>query len=124
MLIFENLTQSVIAGDPETTVALARQALADGLDPLDVINQGLTPGIRYTGEQFAAGEMFLPDLMLAAEAMKQAVAVLEPEMTRRGSRRQVLGRVVIGTIQGDIHEIGKNLVATMLSANGFEVRWC
>jgi corrinoid protein of di/trimethylamine methyltransferase len=121
MLIFENLTQSVIAGDPETTVALARQALADGLDPLDVINQGLTPGIRYTGEQFAAGEMFLPDLMLAAEAMKQAVAVLEPEMTRRGSRRQVLGRVVIGTIQGDIHEIGKNLVATMLSANGFEV---
>jgi len=121
MPLFDSLTQSVIAGDPETCVALARQALADGLDPLDVINQGLVPGIQYTGEQFASGEMFLPDLMLAAEAMKQAIAVLEPEMARRGTRRQVLGRVVIGTIQGDIHEIGKNLVATMLSASGFEV---
>jgi corrinoid protein of di/trimethylamine methyltransferase len=121
LTLFESITQAVIAGDPEGTLALARQALADHLDPLEVINQGLTPGIRYTGEQFAAGEMFLPDLMLAAEAMKQAVAVLEPEMARRGSRRQTLGRVVIGTIQGDIHEIGKNLVATMLSANGFEV---
>jgi corrinoid protein of di/trimethylamine methyltransferase len=119
--LIDSITQAVIAGDPEGTVVLARQALVDGLDPLDVINQGLTPGMRTIGEQFAAGEMFLPDLMLAAEAMKQAIAVLEPEMTRRGSRRQVLGRVVIGTIQGDIHEIGKNLVATMLSANGFEV---
>lgn len=115
------LTQSVVAGEPETAVALAKQALATGIDPLDVINLGLVPGIQYMGEQFAAGEMFLPDLMLAAEAMKQAIAVLEPEMTRRGTHRQVLGRVVIGTIQGDIHEIGKNLVATLLSASGFEV---
>jgi corrinoid protein of di/trimethylamine methyltransferase len=121
MSLYASLTQSVIAGEPETTVALTRQALAEGLDPLEVINQGLVPGIQYTGEQFAAGEMFLPDLMLAAEAMKQAIALLEPEMARRGTHRQVLGRVVIGTIQGDIHEIGKNLVATLLSASGFEV---
>jgi len=121
MTLFDSLSQAVIAGDPQAAVALARQSLTEGLDPLDAINQGLVPGIQYTGEQFAAGEMFLPDLMLAAEAMKQAIAVLEPEMARRGTRRQSLGRVVIGTIQGDIHEIGKNLVATMLSASGFEV---
>ncbi len=118
---FDALTQAVIAGDPETAVELARQALEGGIDPLEVINRGLVPGIQYTGEQFAAGEMFLPDLMLAAEAMQRAIRLLEPEMARRGSRRQVLGRVVIGTIQGDIHEIGKNLVATLLSAGGFEV---
>ncbi len=118
---FDALTQAVIAGDPETAVELARQALEGGIDPLEVINRGLVPGIQYTGEQFAAGEKFLPDLMLAAEAMQRAIRLLEPEMARRGSRRQVLGRVVIGTIQGDIHEIGKNLVATLLSAGGFEV---
>ncbi len=121
MALIDSLTQAVIAGDPETAVELARQALEGGLDPLEVINRGLMPGIQYTGEQFAAGEMFLPDLMLAAEAMQRAIRLLEPEMARRGSRRQVLGRVVIGTIQGDIHEIGKNLVATLLSAGGFEV---
>ena len=121
MSLIDTLTQAVIAGDPEQAVEPARQALAAGFDPLDVINQGLVPGIQYTGEQFAAGEMFLPDLMLAAEAMQRSIALLEPEMARRGARRQVLGRVVIGTIQGDIHEIGKNLVATLLSAGGFEV---
>jgi len=121
MPLIDSLTQSVIAGEPEQAVELARQALAEGLDPLEVINRGLVPGIQYTGEQFAAGEMFLPDLMLAAEAMQRAIDLLEPEMARRGARRQVLGRVVIGTIQGDIHEIGKNLVATLLSAGGFEV---
>ncbi len=120
-ILIDSLTQAVIAGDPEAAVALARQALEGGLDPLEVINRGLVPGIQYTGEQFAAGEMFLPDLMLAAEAMQRAIRLLEPEMARRGTRRQVLGRVVIGTIQGDIHEIGKNLVATLLSAGGFEV---
>ena len=100
---------------------MAQQALAQGIDPLAAINDGYVPGISYVGEQFGAGEMFLPDLMLAAEAMKAAVAVLEPEMQKRGTQRQMLGKVVLGTVKGDIHEIGKNLVATMLSASGFEV---
>ncbi len=121
MTLFDSLRQSVIEGDPQQAAELARQALLAGLDPLETINQGLVPGIQYTGEQFSCGEMFLPDLMLAAEAMKRALAVLEPEMQRRGSVRQSLGRVVIGTIQGDIHEIGKNLVGTLLNASGFEV---
>jgi corrinoid protein of di/trimethylamine methyltransferase len=119
--LFSAMRQSVVDGDTDQAEALARQALEQGIDPLVAINEGFVHGINYVGEQFGAGEMFLPDLMLAAEAMKKAVAVLEPEMARRGTHRQVLGKVVLGTVKGDIHEIGKNLVATMLSASGFEV---
>ncbi len=100
---------------------LQRRALAAGIDPLTAIDEGFVPGLRYVGDQFAAGEMFLPEMMIAARTMQKAVAVLEPEMTRRAVKREVLGRVVIGTVKGDIHEIGKNLVAMMLSASGFEV---
>lgn len=119
--LFAAMQQSIVDGDEDRAAALAQQALAEGLDPLAVINEGFVLGIEYVGNQFGAGEMFLPDLMLAAEAMKAAVGVLEPEMQRRGTQRQMLGKVVLGTVKGDIHEIGKNLVATMLSASGFEV---
>jgi len=120
--LFDTMRQSIIDGDEDKAEALAQQAIAQGLDPLDAINLGFVQGINYVGDQFGAGEMFLPDLMIAAEVMKKAVAVLEPEMKKRGVQRQVLGKVVLGTVKGDIHEIGKNLVATMLSASGFEVR--
>jgi corrinoid protein of di/trimethylamine methyltransferase len=120
-ILFTQLKQAVIDGDPEQAADLARQAVAAGVEPLQAINIALVPGIQHTGEQFNLGEMFLPDLMLAAEAMQQAMVVFQPELERRGERRQVLGRVVLGTVHGDIHEIGKNLVATMLSASGFEV---
>ena len=119
--LFDAMRQSIIDGDEDKAEMLAKQAVAQGLDPLDAIDQGFVQGINYVGDQFGAGEMFLPDLMIAAEAMKKAVAVLEPEMTKRGTQRQVLGKVVLGTVKGDIHEIGKNLVATMLSASGFAV---
>jgi corrinoid protein of di/trimethylamine methyltransferase len=119
--LYAAMKQSVIDGDEEQAAELARQSVVRGIDPLTAINDGYVPGISYVGEQFGVGEMFLPDLMLAAEAMKAAVAVLEPEMQKRGVQRHVLGRVVLGTVKGDIHEIGKNLVATMLSASGFEV---
>jgi corrinoid protein of di/trimethylamine methyltransferase len=119
--LFDAMQQSIIDGEADQAEALAQQALAQDIDPLAAINQGFVPGINYVGDQFGAGEMFLPDLMLAAKAMKKAVAVLEPEMAKRGAQRQVLGKVVLGTVKGDIHEIGKNLVATMLSASGFEV---
>ena len=119
--LLDAMRQSIIDGDEEKSEALARQALEQGLDPLTAINQGYVLGVHFVGEQFGAGEMFLPDLMLAAEAMKTAVAVLEPDMAKRGKRRQTLGKVVLGTVRGDIHEIGKSLVGTMLSASGFEV---
>ena len=119
--LFAAMKQSIIDGDEEAAAEVARRSLEAGVDPLEAINRGYVEGMSYVGDQFSQGEMFLPDMMLAAEAMKAAVAELEPEMQKRGTQRQMLGKVVLGTVKGDIHEIGKNLVATMLSASGFEV---
>jgi corrinoid protein of di/trimethylamine methyltransferase len=119
--LFAAMRQSVIDGDPDAAVELAQRSLAEGVDPLEAIDQGYVPGLHEVGEQFSCGDMFLPEMMLAARAMQRAVAVLEPEMARRSSQRTVTGRVVIGTVKGDIHEIGKSLVGMMLSADGFEV---
>jgi corrinoid protein of di/trimethylamine methyltransferase len=119
--LFQAMAQSIIEGEAEEAERLARQAIEQGIEPVEAINKGYVAGLDEVGEQFGCGEMFLPDLVQAAEAMKAAVAVLEPEMARRGSSRHVLGKVVIGTVEGDIHDIGKTLVATMLSASGFEV---
>jgi corrinoid protein of di/trimethylamine methyltransferase len=118
--IISKLAQSVIDGEPEDAEALAQQALDQGLDPLTCINEGLTAGIQRVGELFADGEYYLPDLIIGGEAMKAALAVLEPALTG-DQAREVLGRVVLGTVEGDLHEIGKTLVGTMLTANGFLV---
>jgi corrinoid protein of di/trimethylamine methyltransferase len=119
--LFEQMTQAVIDGLPDRARQLAGDALAAGIEPLQAIDLGFKPGMDVVGDGFAKGELFIPDLMMSGEAMKAAIATLEPELMKRKQERQVLGRVVIGTVQGDIHEIGKTLVATMLAANGFEV---
>lgn len=119
--LFEQMAQSIIDGDAELAEELANQAIAEGVDPLKAINEGFVVGVNHVGEQFSCGEMFLPDLVMAGEAMKAAVGVLEPEMAKQGATREMLGTVVVGTVEGDIHDIGKTLVATMLSASGFEV---
>jgi corrinoid protein of di/trimethylamine methyltransferase len=119
--LFNRMKAAVTAGEPEDAAQLAQAAITAGIHPLDALNKGFVPGMDAVGEQYSCGDLFLPELVLAAEAMKAAVAVLEPELARTGSARQVLGRVVIGTVAGDLHDIGKTLVATMLSANGFEV---
>jgi methanogenic corrinoid protein MtbC1 len=108
--LFAAMRQSVIDGDADAAASLASQALEQGVDPLVAIDEAYVPGIRHVGEQFRCGDLFLPDMMLAARAMQKAVAVLEPEMLARSAKRKVLGRVVLGTVKGDIHEIGKNLV--------------
>ena len=118
--MFEKLAQAVIDGEPEDAVELAQQALDAGLDPLECINQGLTKGIDRVGALFAEGEYYLPDLIIGGEAMKGALTVLEPALAAN-QEREITGRVVLGTVQGDLHEIGKTLVGTMLTANGFEV---
>lgn len=119
--MFRAMRQSVLDGMPDRAAELAQQALAEGLEPLDAVNQGFAAGITSAGEQFGCGELFLPDLLACAEAMKAAMKILEPEMMKRGSQREVLGKVVLGTARGDIHDIGKNLVGTILSASGFEI---
>ena len=119
--LFKAMSQSVLDGDADQATELARQALVQGIAPLDAINQGFVVGVNEVGRQYSCGDMFLPDLVMAGEAMKAAVAVLEPEMQKSGAQRQMLGKVVLGTVKGDIHEIGKTLVGTMLTASGFQV---
>lgn len=119
--LFKKMAQSILDGDSDIAVALAKQAIEIGVDPLEAISNGFVLGVNQVGENFACGQAFLPELVMAGEAMKAAVATLEPEMQRRGTSRQVLGKVVLATVEGDIHEIGKTLVGTMLSASGFQV---
>jgi len=119
--LFQAMRQSIVDGASDTATELAQEALANGVDPLEAVNQGFAAGITFAGDQFGCGQMFLPDLLASAEAMKAAINILEPEMLKRGSQRETLGKIILGTARGDIHDIGKNLVATILSASGFQV---
>jgi trimethylamine corrinoid protein len=119
--ILKQLQEIVIAGDPDQARELAEQALTAGIAPLTAIEQALNPGMEIVGDRYESGDFFIPDLVMAAEAMKAAMAVFEPVLIERHEKRSVLGTVVIGTVEGDIHEIGKSLVATMLGAAGFQV---
>ena len=115
------MRQSIIDGAPDTASSLAQEAVASGMAPIDAINNGFVPGMHDVGEQFARGQMFLPDMMASAEAMRAAMAVLDPELKKLGTERPMAGIVLLGTTEGDIHEIGKILVGTMLTAHGFQV---
>jgi corrinoid protein of di/trimethylamine methyltransferase len=119
--LFQKMATSIIDGDSDAAVSLATQSISAGIDPLDCITQGFVVGVNTVGEAFGRGDAFLPELVMAGEAMKAAVATLDPEMKKRGTERKMLGKVVIATVEGDIHEIGKSLVATMLGASGFDV---
>jgi len=118
--MYNKLAQAVIDGEAEDAASLARQALEEGINPLACIDNGLTKGIQEVGELFASGEYYLPELIIGADAMKAALDVLEPALTG-GQEREVVATVVLGTVEGDLHEIGKTLVGTMLIANGFNV---
>ncbi len=118
---FSAMRQSIVNGAPDTAAHLAQQAIAAGIAPLDAIHNGYVPGMHEVGEQFARGQMFLPDMMASAEAMRAAMAVLDPELKKQGAERPLAGVVVLGTTKGDIHEIGKTLVGTLLTAHGFQV---
>jgi len=119
--ILKNIADSLVNGEPDDTVKYTQQALDSGMEPMQVIREGLMVGMNIVGDYFAKGDYFLPDLIIAAEGMKRAMELLEPELVKREQRLETPGVVVIGTVKGDIHEIGKSLVATMLSANGFKV---
>ncbi|HEX5949851.1 MAG TPA: corrinoid protein [Actinomycetota bacterium] len=119
--LFAAMSRAIVDGDAEAAADLARRGLDEGVAPLEAIDRGFVPGIDHVGREFAAENMFLPELVLAGEAMKSAIAVLEPEMERTGSEREIHGTVVLAAAHGDIHDIGKSLVGTMLSASGFRV---
>jgi len=118
--LYKKLMDTVIDGEPEDAEQIAKDALEANLDPLTCINKGLMPGIQKVGELFSTGEYYLPELIIGADAMKAALEILEPALVG-GQKREIVGMVVIGTVEGDLHEIGKTLVGTMLTANGFKV---
>lgn len=115
------MAQSIIHGEPEEAEKLPIQVIELGIDPLDAINHDFVVGVDHVGNLFSCGDAFLPELVMAGEAMKAAVNVLEPEMSKQGKGRKMLGTIVLGTVEGDIHDNGKTLVGTMLSVVGFKV---
>ena len=119
--LLEKQRQAILAGDTERAVELAHEALATGADVLACIDDGFVAGVREVGRLWAEGEYFLPELVQGAEAMKAAMAVLRPELLKLGSGHEQRPKVVLGTVKGDIHDIGKSLVGTVFEANGFEV---
>lgn len=118
---YAEIRQAVVDGDAELAAAHARALVDTGADLLEAINQGFSAGIREVGDLWEEGEYFLPELVQGAEAMKTAMAIITPELAAGRSAGHSRGRVVIGTISGDLHDIGKSLVGTLLAANGFEV---
>jgi len=119
--LFAQITESIVNTDAASVLSLTRLALEAGLEPMAVINQGLMPGMRIVGDKFAEGEYFLPHVITAGACMKKAMALLEPQLQARQQAVHTSGTVVIGSVKGDIHEIGKSIVSIMLSANGFQV---
>jgi corrinoid protein of di/trimethylamine methyltransferase len=115
----KQLYESVVSGDAKATQALTKQALADGVDPLKLVNDYMVPAMDEVGRRFEANEYFVPELLISARAMKAALELIRPLLTARGD--QPLGRVAIGTVKGDLHDIGKNLVGSLLEGGGFEV---
>jgi len=119
--ILSELENGVKGLQQEVAVEAARKAVAHGISPVEAIEHGLAKGIREVGEKFAKKEMFVVELIYAATIMEEAIKVLEPELKKSKEKRHSLGAVVLGTVAGDIHDIGKNLVRIMLEAGGLEV---
>ena len=119
--ILARMEKAIIEGDKDEAEALAELAIKEKIDLNEVIEKGYTPGIQKVGDLWEKGEYFLPELITGAECMKAAMEVLQPELEKAKITTKSKGKVVIGTVEGDIHDIGKSLVASMLSANGFEV---
>jgi corrinoid protein of di/trimethylamine methyltransferase len=119
MAELKKLYEAVLNGDAKTAKEVTQEALAAGSDPLDLVNDQMVPAMDEVGRRFEANEYFVPELLISARAMKGALDLIRPLLTARGD--QPAGRVAIGTVKGDLHDIGKNLVASLLEGGGFEV---
>jgi 5-methyltetrahydrofolate--homocysteine methyltransferase len=113
------LSEAIIKGDQKTAVEMTRQALSEGVPPASILNEGLIAGMNVIGVRFKANQVYIPEVLISARAMKMAMEVLEPKLVEAGVKP--LGKALVGTVQGDLHDIGKNLVAMMLKGAGFEV---
>lgn len=119
MVNLNEISNAVIEGDGGATLALVKKALGEGMPARKVLDEGLIPGIHKVGDLFESGEYFLPELLVSGEAMSKAVELLEPVLSK--SNVPSAGKYLIGTVQGDVHDIGKNITIMMLKANGWEV---
>jgi len=117
---YEDISKAIVELEEEKAVALAQQAIDENMDILEVIEKGFGMAINKMGQMFESGEYFLPELMLGGNIVQAAMNLLLPQLKAQGNSTS-MGKVLIATIEGDIHSIGKNIVATMLNANGFEV---
>lgn len=121
MNIFEEMAQSIVSLDSAKAKRLANASIKKNIDPVQSIELGFAPGIQKAGEFYEQGEYFIPQLIRSAEVMKEVLKILQPAILKSGESLPSFGKVVIGTIEGDIHDIGKNLVGAMLDASGFEI---
>jgi len=117
--VLENLKENVIAGNESKVLEYTQKALDEGIDLEKILNDGFIPGMDVVGNKFQANEIYVPEMLISAKAMKAGMKILEPLLTEAGV--EPIGKVVIGTVKGDLHDIGKNLVAMMLEGGGFEV---
>ena len=118
-MLLEKISNAVVEGDDEVVCELVEKALAEGTGPLEILEQGLVPGMDVVGKLFKEGEMFVPEVFMSATAMQAGNDILKPLMV--GEKRETRGKIVIGTVKGDLHDIGKKIVGMMLEGAGFEV---
>ncbi len=118
--ILQSISQAVIDGDINSISDLTEDALDDGLDAETVLNEGLMPGMDYVGVEFRAGRMFVPEVLRSARAMQTSMDILRPLLVE--GNVQMVGKIVLGTVKGDLHDIGKNLVGMMAEGAGFEIK--
>ncbi len=119
--ILRDLTRAVIEGDLNKATEICQHGIAQGLSPLQMVDEGLKPGIEEVGEKFGEGLLYLPELIKAAEAFTAAMKILNPEIANMGQKINKQGKILMATVKGDLHSIGKNIVAKVLEINGFEV---
>ena len=119
MSVINDINENLQKGKAKKVKVLVQQALDDGIDPKEILDEGLLSGMMIIGEKFKNNEVFVPEVLVAARAMNTGLVILEPKLISIGSKPR--GKVVIGTVKGDLHDIGKNLVAMMLKGAGFEV---
>ncbi|MCK4464721.1 MAG: corrinoid protein [Bacteroidales bacterium] len=120
MAELKKIHEAILIGDLKTSVAVTKEALEEGIDPQSIIREYMIPAMDEIGTKFEQNEVFVPELLMAARAMKGSLDLLRPLLAEKGAKPE--GKVIIGTVKGDLHDIGKNIVASMLEGGGFEVK--
>jgi trimethylamine corrinoid protein len=118
--LFAKAQEAIESGDADNAAQLARDGIEQGIDEIQLINKGFIPGINKVGDLFGEGQLFLPELIMSATAMQGVIEIINASLEKKGNR-QAQGKIVIGTVEGDLHDIGKTIVVSLLKANGFDV---